>query len=99
MILRTADGAGHSVDLERLLLPFGDDGQVNQIVASLQLISLEGAAERRKIVNNFGAQLDCPLSVKIPATSFTLPREKPRLMGSSGEASLDSPPLRTARAD
>jgi hypothetical protein len=71
MILRTMDGAGHAVDLERLLLPFGDDGQVKQIVASLQLISLEGAAERREIVSNFGAKLDCALSVRIPATSFT----------------------------
>ncbi|HEY5504886.1 MAG TPA: hypothetical protein VIK28_06980, partial [Sedimentisphaerales bacterium] len=59
MILRTADGTGHPVDLERLLLPFGDDGQVKQIVASLQLISLKGAADRRKIVSNFAAQLDC----------------------------------------
>jgi hypothetical protein len=70
MILRTVDGAGHSVDLERLLLPFGDDGQVKQIVASLQLISLKGAAERREIVSNFGAHLDCVLSTRIPATSL-----------------------------
>ncbi len=79
MILRTADGAGHSVDLERLLLPFGDDGQVKQIVASLQLISLKGAAERRKIVSSFGTQLHCELSVRIPATSFIKAKKSARL--------------------
>ena len=67
MILRTVDDAGHPVDLERLLLPFGNDGQVKQIVASLQLISLKGAAERRKIVSNFAGQLDCALSIRIDA--------------------------------
>jgi hypothetical protein len=68
MILRTLDEAGHSVDLERLLIPFGEDGQVKQIVASLQLISLKGVAERRKIVSKFGVRLDCVLSISIPAT-------------------------------
>jgi hypothetical protein len=70
MILRTADDAGQPVDLERLLLPFGEGGQVKQIVASLQLISLKGAAERRKIIRQFDAKLDCVISITIPATSF-----------------------------
>jgi PAS domain len=34
MILRIRDAMGHAIDLERLLLPFGRDGQVEQIVAS-----------------------------------------------------------------
>lgn len=66
MILRTADGAGHAVDLERLLLPLGHEGRVQQIVASLQLISLEGTAERRTAASRFDMQSDCVLAVKIP---------------------------------
>jgi hypothetical protein len=38
-ILKTYDGEGFAVNLERLLLPFGKDGCVQVIVASLQLIS------------------------------------------------------------
>ena len=65
-VLRTVDGAGFSVDLERLLLPFGKGGRVRLIVASLQLISLEGTVERRKIVKAFEAQSDTVRSIRIP---------------------------------
>ena len=53
MTLRTFDAAGHAVDLERLLLPFGDDGQVQYIVASLQLVSVTGTFARRTIAKSF----------------------------------------------
>lgn len=66
MVLRTCDGMGYPVDLERLLLPFGRNGQVEQIVASLQLISLEGMADRKTIIHDFEKQSDCILSVRIP---------------------------------
>jgi hypothetical protein len=66
MILRTCDSMGYPVDLERLLLPYGRNGQVEQIVASLQLISLEGMADRKKIIHDFEKQSDCILSVRIP---------------------------------
>jgi hypothetical protein len=69
-VLRTCDAAGHSVDLERLLLPFGKNGRVSHVVASLQLISLEGVVERRKIVGNFETHSGCVLSVAISAASF-----------------------------
>jgi hypothetical protein len=69
-ILRTYDGAGCALDLERLLLPFGKNGRVRIIVASLQLISLEGTVERRKVVENFEAQSSSVLSVRISAASF-----------------------------
>jgi hypothetical protein len=62
--------------LERLLLPFGKDGRVHQILASLQLISLEGTVERDKVVGSFEAHTECVLSIKIPATSFTEIRPK-----------------------
>jgi hypothetical protein len=71
MVLRTMDGAGHSVDLERLLLPFGEGGQVRQIVASLQLISLTCTAERRRIFSQFDAQLECVLSISISASGLS----------------------------
>jgi hypothetical protein len=75
-VLRTYDGAGLPVDLERLLLPFGQGGRVQVIVASLQLVSLEGKVERRKVVENFEAQTDIVLSFRIAAASFTESRSK-----------------------
>ena len=66
MILRTRDANGHAIDLERLLLPFGRNGQVEQIVASLQLISLGGTVDRKAIVHEFETQSKCILSVRIP---------------------------------
>jgi hypothetical protein len=75
-VLRTYDGAGRPIDLERLLLPFGKNGRVRIILASLQLISLEGTVERRKVVENFQAQTESVLAVRISAASFKeLPSE------------------------
>ena len=65
MILRTRDAKGQAIDLERLLLPFGRDGQVEQVVASLQLISLTGRVDRNAIVQEFETQSKCILSVRI----------------------------------
>ena len=70
-ILRTYDDAGFAIDLERLLLPFGKDGRVQQILASLQLISLEGTVERSKVVGSFETQAESVLSIKISSSSFT----------------------------
>ena len=75
-VLRTYDGAGSPVDLERLLLPFGTRGRVRVIVASLQLVSLEGKIERRKAVESFEVQTDVVLSFRISATSFKESRPK-----------------------
>ena len=76
-VLRTHDGAGHPIDLERLLLPFGKNGRVRLILASLQLISLEGTVERRKAVENFQAQSNSVLAVRISAASFEEVRPGP----------------------
>jgi hypothetical protein len=70
-VLRTCDDAGFPIDLERLLLPFGKDDRVELILASLQLISLQGTVERRKVVGNFKAQAECVLSLGIAAAGFT----------------------------
>ena len=45
---------GHQVDCERLLLPFGGNGdKVEHLIASLQLISFQGAIERQEISRDF----------------------------------------------
>ena len=75
-VLRTYDGAGSAIDLERLLLPFGRDGRVKVIVASLQLISLEGKIERRKVAKNFESKTDIMLAFRISANSFKESRAK-----------------------
>jgi hypothetical protein len=75
-ILRTYNDAGHPVDLERLLLPFGKNGRVQIIVASLQLISMEGTFERANVVKYFEAQAVIMVSLKISAASFNEARAK-----------------------
>ena len=75
-VLRTYDGAGSPIDLERLLLPFGTRGRVRVIVASLQLVSLEGEIERRKAVESFESQTDIVLSFRISSGSLKEARPK-----------------------
>ena len=67
-ILRTSDGSGAAIDLERLLLPFGDNGRVDHVVASLQLISLKGEFKRSSIVSQFAADCSIMLAQKISMT-------------------------------
>jgi len=74
-VLRTYAGAS-PLDLERLLLPFGQNGRVQVIVASLQLVSLEGKVERSTAVEKFEAQTDVVLSFRISAASFKEARPK-----------------------
>jgi hypothetical protein len=69
-VLRTYDGEGFAIDFERLLLPFGKEGSVQVILASLQLISLQGTINRRKVVPIFEGRCDSVLSIRIPADSF-----------------------------
>jgi hypothetical protein len=76
-VLRTFNSAGLPLDLERLLLPFGKNGRVQIIVASLQLISLEGSVERPKAVENFQAHAEIVLATRISAGSFRESRPKP----------------------
>jgi hypothetical protein len=78
MVLRTYHGAGSPVDLERLLLPFGKSGRVKIIVASLQLSSPENVFERRKIVEDFEAQLEVVASARISAACINAAVTAPR---------------------
>jgi hypothetical protein len=57
-IFRTRDAAGRSIDCERLLLPLGTGGTVEQIAASLQLISLHGEFRRDTVLQAFDAHID-----------------------------------------
>jgi hypothetical protein len=75
-VLRTYNGAGFPIKLERLLLPFGRNGRVKIIVASLQLISLEGTVERPKVAKDFEAQSEVIVSVRISAASINKFRSK-----------------------
>ncbi|HKO69856.1 MAG TPA: hypothetical protein VJV58_02885 [Bradyrhizobium sp.] len=68
-ILQTYDGDGFAINLERLLLPFGTDGRVQVILASLQLISLHGTVSRRDVVRKFEAHCETAVSITIPAAS------------------------------
>jgi len=82
-VLRTYDGAGFPVELERLLLPFGKSGRVKIIVASLQLTSPEGTVERRTIARDFEAHTEAVVSIRISAASINKSSLKP--MAASAE--------------
>jgi hypothetical protein len=69
-VLRTWVGPQSPVELERLLLPFGKNGRVKIIVASLQLRSLEGTVERGTIAKNFEAKSETVAAVRISAASI-----------------------------
>src|ERR1700737_14313 len=69
-IVSTVGANGQRIDCERLLLPFGRDGKVEQILGSLQLKSVQGAVRRTKVLGNFQLQADVLFSGKI-ASSFT----------------------------
>lgn len=53
MVFATFDANGHRVDCERLLLPLGEGSAVQQIVASLQLVSIKGEFERKSVLGRF----------------------------------------------
>jgi len=52
-ILATVNGNGERVDCERMLLPFGQAGHVSQMLASLQLSSVEGRFSRSTALSEF----------------------------------------------
>ncbi len=61
-ILATYDAGGNRVDCERLLLPFGANGRVGQILVSLQLISADGCFSRGTIFQRFTDKAEVLLS-------------------------------------
>jgi hypothetical protein len=61
-IIATHDADGKRIDCERLLLPFGADGRVGQLLVSLQLISAEGRFSRATIFDRFTSNAEVLLS-------------------------------------
>lgn len=66
-IVTTLDAQGERLDCERLLLPLGRHGIVEQMVASLQLISLAGRLGRRTAVSSFEARAEVSFAGKLKA--------------------------------
>jgi hypothetical protein len=56
-IFRTLDPQARPIDCERLLLPLGQGDKVERLVASLQLISLEGDFRRDTVLKAFDANI------------------------------------------
>jgi hypothetical protein len=66
-IIATHDADGKRIDCERLLLPFGADGRVGQLLVSLQLISAEGHFSRTTIFGRFSSNAEVLLSGVVKA--------------------------------
>jgi hypothetical protein len=49
-ICAAIDVNGTQVDFERLLLPFGTDGRVTDLIASLKTISVDGSFEQKQLL-------------------------------------------------
>jgi hypothetical protein len=64
-IFSTIDAHDQRIDCERLLLPFGRDGKVEQLLGSLQLKSSQGGVRRTKVLGAFQLQADILFSGKI----------------------------------
>lgn len=64
-IISTTDDRGNTIDCERLLLPFGEAGKVRQIIASLQLISVEGHFTRETVLARFAADAKVTFAAQI----------------------------------
>jgi hypothetical protein len=74
MSIATSDPEGHRVECERLLLPFGDHGKVTHVMASLQLVSIQGSFERSTIVRQFELEADLAFCGRIEPASAPMPR-------------------------
>ena len=76
MMVETSEAAGHRVTCERMLLPFGRGSNVvTHVLASLQLVSIEGTVDRRTIVQHFEQQVEITFCGRIqPATAVAAVR-------------------------
>jgi len=56
-VISTEDSAGQRIDCERLLLPFGRDPEiVDLVLAAIQLVSNHGSFDRRSVMARFVAK-------------------------------------------
>jgi hypothetical protein len=72
-VFATFDAKGHRVDCERLLLPLGEGSTVQQIVASLQLISVKGEFERKSVLSKFENLSQVVFAGRIRSGSMSVP--------------------------
>lgn len=70
MVLST--WAATRIDCDRLLLPFGSNGKVEQLLGSLQLTNVPNSARRKKAVGHFEIHTEIIKSATIKS-GFTLP--------------------------
>jgi hypothetical protein len=104
-IITTIDANAHQVDCERLLLPFGDGDRVEQMVASLQLISFQGAVERQVIARDFETGPQVMFSGTIPSDAMVRwlasapPLQPAQANGSRAEQRRDEPAAAPAKPD
>jgi len=91
-IFSTVDANDQRIDCERLLLPFGRDGKVEQLLGSLQLKGSQGGVRRTKVLADFQLQAEVLFSGKI-ASGFTgAPGDDPAT-DSQLDGSNDTPAL------
>jgi hypothetical protein len=74
-VFATFDAKGHRVDCERLLLPLGEGSTVQQIVASLQLISIKGEFERKSVLSKFETLSQVVFAGRIRSGSMAVPAD------------------------
>jgi hypothetical protein len=72
-VFATFDANGHRVDCERLLLPLGGGSIVQQMVASLQLISVKGEFERKTVLSKFETLSQVVFAGRIRSGSMPVP--------------------------
>ena len=73
MVISTWDAWDNKVDCERLLLPFGRAGKVEQLLGSLQLTNVPNSARRKRAVGHFEIHTDVIVSGRLKP-GFTLPK-------------------------
>jgi len=74
-VFATFDANGHRVDCERLLLPLGEGSTVHQIVASLQLVSINGEFERKSVLSKFETLSQVVFAGRIRSGSISVPAD------------------------
>ncbi|MGQ0683852.1 PilZ domain-containing protein [Bradyrhizobium sp.] len=83
MVLSTWDSQDNRIDCDRLLLPFGSNGKVEQLLGSLQLTGVPNAARRKKALGHFEIHTEIIKSVKIKS-GFTRPQVEVAAVGQGG---------------
>lgn len=78
MTIATSDPAGHPVECERLLLPFANGGtKVAHVLASLQLVSIDGTFQRDTVVRQFAKEAEMTFCGRIMPVSPAVPKARP----------------------